>query len=90
MTQAKLVHKARIRKAALYAALQVLDFGGAGHVAASPTPKRTAPRLLNQRLWASVDSADSPDETPAGMAALQHSLALSGGREGSWEPSPFT
>lgn len=68
----------------------MLDFGGTGCGGASPTPKRTAPRLLNQRLWGSADSVDSPDETPAALAALQHSLCRSNGREGSWEPSPFT
>lgn len=45
--------------------MQALDFDDAGPSAAdAPTPQRTAPRLLSQRLWASVDSPD--DETPCG------------------------
>lgn len=44
---------------------QVLDFDDAGLSAAeAPTPQRTAPRLLSQQLWASVDSPD--EETPCG------------------------
>jgi hypothetical protein len=44
---------------------QALNFDEAGPSAANaPTPQRTAPRLLSQRLWASMDSPD--EETPCG------------------------